>query len=100
MFSFSDEKQSYRPFGYLEFNESDLKNSRRAKLGQRVTKKNPIFLYEYDFGDSWNHELILEDIRDNNLSSPSLFCLDGERACPPEDCGGPFGYAELLGIIS
>jgi hypothetical protein len=58
------------------------------------------FLYEYDFGDSWEHRIIVEKILDPD-PTPSTFaqCLDGARACPPDDCGGAFGYANLLEII-
>ncbi len=56
--------------------------------------------YLYDFGDSWWHEVQLEGylVRKNKGQYP--ICIDGERACPPEDCGGEHGYCELLGILS
>ncbi len=52
-------------------------------------------LYEYDFGDGWEHELRVEKIlpAEGRLSP---VCLKGARACPPEDCGGSWGYASLL----
>jgi hypothetical protein len=55
--------------------------------------------YEYDFGDSWEHEIIFEKIveKDNQKIYPQ--CLDGERACPPEDCGGVAGYQDILHIL-
>jgi site-specific recombinase XerD len=52
------------------------------------------FFYEYDFGDSWGHILKVEKIVSNVVSMPE--CLAGNRACPPEDCGGPWLYAEFL----
>lgn len=82
-----------------EFNELDFKNSRRTKLWQVVTKKGSAFQYEYDFGDSWAHMLLVEDIFEREPSKQYPVCLAGERACPPEDCGGTYGYAELLEII-
>lgn len=82
-----------------EFNELDFKNSRRAKLGRLVTNKGDVFLYEYDFGDSWNHILLVEEILDSQPGCRYPVCLDGDRACTPEDCGGTYGYAELLEII-
>ncbi len=56
--------------------------------------------YEYDFGDCWQHELLLEGIllREKGQTYPR--CLDGEGACPPEDCGGVWGYQHMLEIIS
>lgn len=55
--------------------------------------------YEYDFGDSWEHELLLEGIllKDETVQYPQ--CLAGERACPPEDCGGIGGYYELVEVL-
>jgi len=52
------------------------------------------FAYLYDFGDSWEHIVDLENISDGVL--PHFFCTNGERACPPEDCGGIWGYEEML----
>lgn len=56
--------------------------------------------YTYDFGDNWEHRVVLETtgIRDDRLSYPR--CLAGARACPPEDCGGPHAYAGLLHAVS
>ncbi len=52
--------------------------------------------YEYDFGDGWEHEVILENIHDRVSGRKYPRCLAGARACPPEDCGGVPGYEELL----
>jgi hypothetical protein len=56
-------------------------------------------LYKYDFGDSWEHDIILEGllIKEKGVKYPR--CLDGERKCPPEDCGGTDGYFEFLGAV-
>ena len=55
--------------------------------------------YEYDFGDSWEHDVIVEKMvaADHGVKYP--VCLDGARACPPEDCGGVSGYEHLLGVL-
>lgn len=52
--------------------------------------------YEYDFGDGWEHELVLEAVGIRYPGTRYPRCLAGARACPPEDCGGSRGYAELL----
>ncbi len=52
--------------------------------------------YEYDFGDGWEHEVLLENILDRVPRRKYPRCLAGARACPPEDCGGVPGYEELL----
>lgn len=58
-------------------------------------------IYEYDFGDSWNHVIEIETVGVN--SEPGVtypLCIGGERARPPEDCGGPSGYEDLLQILA
>jgi hypothetical protein len=58
------------------------------------------FRYVYDFGDNWEHEIKLEDrpVRDPQVQYP--ICLDGQRAKPPEDCGGVWGYQHLLEVLA
>ena len=57
-------------------------------------------LYAYDFGDGWEHALIHEGMQTAKRSMKYPRCVSGARHCPPEDCGGPHGYAELLKIIA
>ena len=64
-------------------------------LGKRV--KN--FRYVYDFGDDWEHDVKVEKIEPATPEHLTPICLKGKRACPPEDCSGPWGYAELLEAI-
>ncbi|YAF98295.1 MAG: plasmid pRiA4b ORF-3 family protein [Nodularia sp. CChRGM 3473] len=54
----------------------------------------------YDFGDSWEHEILVEKGLPSTLDINYPICITGKRACPPEDCGGSWGYAELLEIIT
>ncbi|MDZ7769965.1 MAG: plasmid pRiA4b ORF-3 family protein [Woeseiaceae bacterium] len=56
--------------------------------------------YEYDFGDGWRHAVVLEGIDTIREGERRLACLDGERRCPPEDCGGIYGYATMLETIA
>jgi hypothetical protein len=58
------------------------------------------FSYEYDFGDSWNHEVVVEDVSWAPYVLKHGVCLDGERACPPEDVGGARGYGEFLAALA
>ena len=58
------------------------------------------FVYEYDFGDGWEHEVAIEDLRWTYLGLKYAVCIDGERACPPEDVGGTWGYSEFLAAIA
>lgn len=52
--------------------------------------------YEYDFGDCWLHEVKVEKVLNADATVHYPRCTAGKRACPPDDCGGPFGYEELL----
>jgi hypothetical protein len=56
--------------------------------------------YEYDFGDGWVHEIELEAVERRQTGIRYPRCLDGRRACPPEDCGGSHGYARMLETIA
>lgn len=57
------------------------------------------FAYLYDFGDGWEHEVELEAVWVDCPVFPLPRCFEGAEACPPEDCGGPPGYAEFLRVI-
>jgi len=58
------------------------------------------WIYEYDFGDGWRHEVLFEGVPPIDPKAKAPLCLEGERACPPEDCGGPPGYADYLEAIA
>jgi hypothetical protein len=55
--------------------------------------------YEYDFGDGWEHHVVLEELVNRVPRRRYPICLDGARACPPEDCGGIPGFGELLEVL-
>lgn len=55
--------------------------------------------FEYDFGDGWEHQVLLEEVRIAKKAESEPSCIAGRRACPPEDCGGPHGYMELMEIL-
>lgn len=63
------------------------------------TKKRFAFKYEYDFGDDWEHEVLFEGTPPVDPKAKYPVCLEGERACPPEDCGGVWGYGDFLEAI-
>lgn len=56
--------------------------------------------YEYDFGDGWRHKILLEDILLSEKGQKYPKCIAGERACPPEDCGGIYGYSHMLDVLA
>jgi hypothetical protein len=77
----------------------ETRDERKARLNELVSRPKAKFIYEYDFGDSWEHEVVLEKVLPPEPGTKYPVCLEGKRACPPEDCGGVWGYAELLETI-
>ena len=76
-----------------------LKDERKFQLAQLASKEKTKFIYEYDFGDSWEHQILVEKI---SLPDPEVripVCIKGKRACPPEDIGGVWGYENFLEAI-
>lgn len=69
------------------------------KLSSLEMQKRDELLYVYDFGDSWEHTVVLEDLLPKNEKLFYPCCIDGKRACPPEDSGGVWGYREKLKIL-
>lgn len=69
----------------------------KAVLLSEVLKQEKDWIkYEYDFGDGWSHKIILEKITPFIKNQIPVVCMKGKRACPPEDCGGPWGYQNML----
>ncbi len=64
------------------------------------SKKRFRFKYLYDFGDGWEHTITVEKVEHQEKAPTVPVCLAGKRACPPEDCGGVWGYAELLETLA
>jgi hypothetical protein len=75
------------------------KDEKTVAVSEVMAKPKAKMVYEYDFGDSWEHEILLEKILPPEPGVKYPVCLDGKRACPPEDCGGTWGYADLLEAI-
>jgi len=70
------------------------------RISDYFSMENRRAVYVYDFGDNWEHEIVLEKIlpREEGVDYP--VCVGGRRACPPEDCGGVWGYEEFLEAIA
>lgn len=68
-----------------------------VRLDQLLAEKGDELWYEYDFGDGWDHTLVLEEVLENPPAAAR--CTTGRMACPPEDCGGIGGYLELAGWV-
>ena len=84
--------------GFMGFlSHSQHKNSERTTLEMLLQPKGERLKFEYDFGDSWTHDLWVKNARDYAPDEePVIKLLKAQGACPPEDCGGVWGYADLL----
>ena len=76
-------------------------DERRVRLDEALGANSRCFDYVYDFGDDWHHVVTVEDLYvARGISKQSVYCTDGERACPPEDVGGAGGYEDFLTAIA
>jgi len=78
----------------------EFQDSRSVRLSDLVEQGHHCFGYEYDFGDSWRHVIEIENTLPPEEHVRYPRCLDGRRACPPEDCGGVCGYQEMLDALA
>jgi len=94
VFSFGDEE-----FGIPD-RELRFSDERKVTLGDLIAGVGDRLRYTYDLGDDWQHEIVVEDLLDADPEThyPTLVAAKG--ACPPEDCGGPWGYANLRDILA
>ena len=69
-------------------------------VGQLLIEEGDKCLYTYDFGDEWKHKIVLEKILEPDEERQLPVCLKGKRACPPEDCGGIYGYEDMLAKLA
>ena len=79
--------------------EMEGEDARRVTLAALVRSAKGTFFYEEDFGDSWEHELRMAKMLSWEVRKHYPIRLTGTRACPPEDCGGIWGYASFLEAI-
>ncbi|HZZ62259.1 MAG TPA: plasmid pRiA4b ORF-3 family protein [Roseiarcus sp.] len=78
----------------------DVANENRVTLDGVLKSGVRRFGYDYDFGDDWEHIVAVEKTLAPVAGQAYPACVDGKRNCPPEDCGGVWGYAELLEILA
>jgi hypothetical protein len=79
-----------------EDSPAGVKDEDRIRLASKLKTAKSRFRYIYDFGDDWEHSIVLEKILTTDEESPR--CLAGKGNCPPEDCGGPHLYMEILAV--
>lgn len=82
-----------------EWDLEDL-DENRFRLCDVLPKVGMKMRFDYDFGVGWEHDVLVEAIRLAQRGVEYPLCLAGRRACPPEDCGGPGGYADLLEVLA
>ena len=78
---------------------SDGISENSVRLCELLTEEKQKLFYTYDFGDSWEHVVLLEKISDSKEKAPAPRCLKGKNACPPEDCGGIYGFYEMQEVL-
>lgn len=80
--------------------DPELLDDRKPKLF-RLSYPGHRFVYRYDFGDDWHHDIHVEDVaRTDHQPSTETWVIAGARACPPEDVGGVRGYEEMLNLLA
>ena len=93
LFRSEDDFDSPFPFGRKEKLNAEI-----LTLEEIFSREKQTYTYMYDFGDSWEHKITLEKITNEAIETPVL--LKGKGACPPEDCGGVWGYEHLKEVLS
>jgi hypothetical protein len=97
LYDFEIKGQRYCDPGRL--NDLDMADAGQTKLSRVITRKGAKIRYRYDFGDEWRHEIVVEQITTPEEGREHPICLDGGRACPPEDIGGVGGYYDYVEAI-
>ena len=83
-----------------EFEIDEARSEYRYRLATLAPRVRNTITYLYDFGDGWEHQIRVEGIIEDDTRYPGRpVCLAGARNCPPEDCGGPWGYENFLKAI-
>jgi hypothetical protein len=93
---FSDSHANSPGFG----GDPEFLDEAKFSLRDVAPSEKDVLHYEYDFGDSWGHTIVVEKILPPTPNAEAVaVCLAGKRACPPDDCGGPWGYQDLLKVL-
>lgn len=87
-------------FGEPDEDADYLIDERAATVKHVLPRIGSGLRWEYDFGDGWEHDVVVERIAAPEEGQTYPVCVDGDRACPPEDCGGVTGYGHLLAMLT
>ena len=83
----------------LGLDDLDMRDEQPVKMSKVITGEKFKFFYTYDFGDCWEHEVLVEKVLAAEAETDYPTCIKAKRACPPEDCGGSWGYQAFLEAI-
>ncbi len=81
------------------WDDMDTEDYTDIKVCDLLDMEKDNLIYEYDFGDGWEHQITLEKVLPKTSETQLPVCLKGKMNCPPEDCGGVWGYADMLEIL-
>lgn len=82
-----------------DLENDEIMDAQEIRVNKFFTEPKKKIIYEYDFGDSWNHELLLEKIMEEEKGKHYPVCMAGEKNCPPEDCGSIPGFYGMLDTL-
>jgi len=101
-FTTPDQRTFIWKTGHLKefYRGGELQDEQQVKLNNVLTKEKDRLLYTYDFGENWEHVILLEKILPREEGKFYPICLKGKRAAPPEDSGGPLGYEGYLEALA
>jgi hypothetical protein len=87
------------PYGCGDLDFGNTKDDRKVKVGKVFAKVGSKANYEYDFGDGWEHKIECVGRSESSTTEVLPRVISGKNACPPDDCGGPYGYMELVSVL-
>lgn len=104
LFEFNNKEYTISPASeeddFMGFGETEGIDMEEITVEEALKSKGSNITYTYDFGDTWEHQILVEEIEnDNGVLLHGAICLNGKRSCPPEDCGGLWGYMEMIEAI-
>ena len=98
--AFEADGVTYEQADRFEGFDREAREESDYRLSDVLTEVGTAMRWDYDFGDGWEHDIKVEAISPADPDATYPRCIAGRRACPPEDCGGPWGYQDLLDAIA
>jgi hypothetical protein len=98
--AFTDSRRGFSIGMPDDFGMDDMQDGRKEKVKNYLSAKGDTLIYEYDFGDGWEHAVEVQKVLEAEAGETYPKLLKGKGACPPEDCGGIWGYYHLVEAIN